>query len=52
MEKIQMAGFFCQEVILSSIYIVETSKILRTSLQADTRTTMRQLAVVNGVIIL
>lgn len=47
-----MGGFFCQEVILSSIYIVETSKLLRTSLQADTRTTMRQLVLINGVIIL
>lgn len=46
-----MAGFFCQEVILSSIYIIETFKNLHTSLHADTRTTMRQLAAVNAVII-
>ncbi|ROV98699.1 hypothetical protein VMCG_06718 [Cytospora schulzeri] len=52
MEKIQMTGFFCQEVVLSSIYIVETFKILRTSLQPDTRTTMKQLVAVNAVIIL
>ncbi|KAK7737371.1 hypothetical protein SLS53_006675 [Cytospora paraplurivora] len=51
MEKIQMAGFFCQETILSSIYIVETFKILRTSLQHDTRTTMKQLVAVNAAII-
>lgn len=51
MEKIQMAGFFCQELVLSSIYIVETFKILRTSLQPDTRTTMKQLVAVNAVII-
>lgn len=51
MEKIQMSGFFCQEVILSSIYVVETFRILRTSLQPDTRTTMRQLLAINAVII-
>lgn len=51
MEKIQMTGFFCQEVILSSIYVVETFRILRTSLQPDTRTTMRQLLAINAVII-
>lgn len=47
-----MAGFFCQEVILSSIYIVETFKLLQTSLQSDTRVTMRQLVAVNAVIIM
>lgn len=52
MEKIQMSGFFCQEVILSSIYIVETFKLLQTSLQSDTRITMRQLAAVNALIIM
>ncbi|KAG8161076.1 hypothetical protein KVR01_009340 [Diaporthe batatas] len=51
MEKIQMTGFFCQEVVLSSIYVVETFRILRTSLQPDTRTTMRQLLAINAVII-
>lgn len=51
MEKIQMSGFFCQEVILSSIYVVETFRILRTSLQPDTRTTMRQLLAINAMII-
>lgn len=51
MEKIQMAGFFCQEAVLSSIYIVETFKILRTSLQHDTRTTMKQLVAINALII-
>ncbi|KAH8779873.1 hypothetical protein F5883DRAFT_193148 [Diaporthe sp. PMI_573] len=51
MEKIQMTGFFCQEVILSSIYVIETFRILRTSLQPDTRTTMRQLLAINAVII-
>ncbi|KAK4539593.1 hypothetical protein LTR36_010529 [Oleoguttula mirabilis] len=51
MEKIQMVGFFLQEVTLSSIYIVETVKILRTSLQPHTRTTMKQLVAINAVII-
>ncbi|KAF7196021.1 hypothetical protein HII31_02647 [Pseudocercospora fuligena] len=52
MEKIQMIGFFLQEVILSSIYIVETVKILRTSLQPGTRKTMKQLIFINVVIII
>ncbi|KAK3115196.1 hypothetical protein LTR53_005700 [Teratosphaeriaceae sp. CCFEE 6253] len=51
MEKIQMAGFFIQEVTLSSIYIVETIKILRTSLHPRTRRTMKQLVVINAIII-
>lgn len=51
MEKVQMTGFFCQEMIMSSIYLIETFKLLHMSLQADTRTTMRQLAAVHLVII-
>lgn len=51
MEKIQMAGFFVQEIILSGIYIIETSKILRTSLQPNTKRTMYQLITINVVII-
>ena len=51
MEKIQMVGFFVQEIILSSIYIVETVKILRTSLQPNTKRTMYQLITINVVII-
>ena len=51
MEKIQMCGFFCQEIILSSIYIVETVKILRNSLQPNTRKTMQQLVGINAIII-
>ena len=47
-----MCGFFCQEVILSSIYIVETVKILRNSLQPGTRKTMQQLIAVNVIIII
>jgi len=51
MEKIQMVGFFVQEIILSSIYIIETIKILRTSLQPNTKRTMYQLITINVVII-
>lgn len=47
-----MSGFFCQEMILSTIYITETSKLLRTSLQPTARTTMRQLIAVNAAVIL
>lgn len=47
-----MAGFFCQELVLSSIYVSETYKILQTSVQADTKSTMRQLAAINAIIIL
>lgn len=52
MEKIQMCGFFCQEVILSSIYIIETAKILRSSMQPNTRRTFHQLIIINTVIII
>jgi hypothetical protein len=52
MEKIQMCGFFCQEVILSAIYIIETAKILHSSLQAGTRRTLQQLVLINAVIII
>ncbi|KAF2159033.1 hypothetical protein M409DRAFT_30451 [Zasmidium cellare ATCC 36951] len=52
MEKIQMIGFFLQEVTLSSIYIAETFRILRTSLQPGTRKTMHQLIFINVVIII
>ncbi|KAJ5820119.1 hypothetical protein N7474_005710 [Penicillium riverlandense] len=51
-EKLQMTGFFLQELILSSIYIVETIKILRISLQPITRKLMHQLVVINLVIII
>lgn len=51
MEKLQMCGFFIQEVILSSIYIVETVKILRTSIQPKTKRMMYQLIAINILII-
>ena len=52
MEKLQMCGFFIQEIVLSSIYIVETVKILRTSLQNNTRRLMYQLIAINVLIII
>lgn len=52
MEKIQMVGFFIQEVVLSAIYIVETIKTLRTSLQPNIKRTMYQLITINVFIII
>lgn len=52
MEKLQMCGFFIQEVILSSIYIMETVKILRTSVQPKTKRLMYQLIAINVLIII
>lgn len=52
MEKIQMCGFFLQEIILSSIYILETIRILRTSVQANTQRLMYQLMAINILIII
>ena len=51
MEKIQMCGFFLQEIVLSSIYIVETVKILRSSIQEHTKRLMYQLLAINVLII-
>lgn len=51
MEKIQMCGFFVQEIILSSIYIIETIKILKSSIQDSTRRLMYQLIAINVLII-
>ncbi|EXJ65293.1 hypothetical protein A1O7_01634 [Cladophialophora yegresii CBS 114405] len=51
MEKVQMCGFFLQEVILSSIYIAETIRILRTSVQDSTKRLMYQLMAINILII-
>ena len=47
-----MTGFFCQEVILSSIYIYETRRILKSSLQPGTRKIMQQLIAINVIIII
>jgi len=50
-EPIQMVGFFLQETILSSIYIIQTVRLLRVSLQDSTRKLMIQLFAVNVIII-
>lgn len=52
MEKIQMSGFFLQEVVLSSIYIMGTLRILRTSIRDNTKRLMWQLMFINIVIII
>lgn len=52
MEKIQMAGFFIQEVILSSLYIKQASALLKTSQRADTKKFFIQLLGINVLIIL
>jgi hypothetical protein len=52
MEKVQMIGFFTQEVILSSIYIIETVRILRYSIQGNTKRLMYQLISINILIII
>ncbi|KFY25983.1 hypothetical protein V493_04328 [Pseudogymnoascus sp. VKM F-4281 (FW-2241)] len=51
-EKIQVTGFFLQETILSSIYIVETIRILQGSLRQKTRAVMRQLLIINVIVII
>jgi hypothetical protein len=51
-EKIQMSGYFVQELILSSIYIAETIRILRASTHHNTRKLMYQLMAVNILIII
>ena len=50
-EKVQMMGFFIQEIILSSIYIYETLRIIRTSVQQNTRRIMYELFLINIFII-
>lgn len=52
MEKIQMCGFFLQEIILSSIYILETIRILRSSVKSNTHRLMYQLMAINILIII
>jgi hypothetical protein len=50
MEKIQMSGFFVQETLLSSIYIVEAIHLLQTSLHPNARNLMYQLLAINLII--
>ena len=51
-EKLQMCGFFCQETILSTIYIVAAVRMLKTSLRPNTRSILYQLFTINVIIIL
>lgn len=52
MEKIQMTGFFLQEVILSALYIKQASKLLQTSERTDTKNFFIQLLAINVLIII
>ncbi|KAE8145658.1 hypothetical protein BDV25DRAFT_164171 [Aspergillus avenaceus] len=47
MEKIQMTGFTIQEVILSALYIWETTKLLRLGSSPENRRIMHQLVGIN-----
>lgn len=51
MEKIQMCGFFLQEVILSTLYIVYASRLLRNSMRPDAKWFLIQLLGLNVIII-
>lgn len=51
-ERYQMTGFFLEEIILSTVYINETVKILRQSLRPETKRLMYQLIFINILIIL
>lgn len=50
-EKVQMCGFFVQETILSTIYIIAAVHILKTSLRPGTRNILYQLFAINVIII-
>lgn len=52
MEKIQMCGFFIQEVILSTIYIRAAAKLLRDSMHGDAKKFFWQLLGTNVIIII
>jgi hypothetical protein len=52
MEKLQMTGFCIQEFIISGLYIRETIRLLRVSLDQRKRKVMYQLLGVNIIIVL
>lgn len=52
MEKIQMCGFFLQEVTLSSLYIAQAAKLLRNSMRNDSQRFFIQLLGINVLIII
>lgn len=51
MEKIQMCGFFIQEVILSALYIQAALRLLRNSMREDAAKFLWQLLGINVIII-
>lgn len=51
MEKIQMCGFFIQEVILSALYIQAAARLLRNSMRPDANKFLWQLLGINVIII-
>ncbi|KAE8330094.1 hypothetical protein BDV39DRAFT_213263 [Aspergillus sergii] len=51
MEKIQMTGFTLQEVIISGLYIWETTKLLRLGSSRQNRRIMHQLVGINVAIL-
>ncbi|KAL4876654.1 hypothetical protein BJY04DRAFT_139886 [Aspergillus karnatakaensis] len=52
MEKIQMTGFTIQEVIISGLYVWETTKLLHLGSSRENRKIMHQLVGINVVIVL
>lgn len=52
MERIQLAGFFVQETIISSLYIWETNKMLKLNPERNSRKIMVQLVTINLACIL
>ncbi|KAL3471840.1 hypothetical protein BJX99DRAFT_16012 [Aspergillus californicus] len=51
MEKIQMTGFTLQEVIISALYVWETTKLLQLGSSRENRKIMHQLVGINVVIV-
>lgn len=50
-ERIQMTGFFIQELLLSTLYIIEAIKLLRLSSERGNRKLMLQLLSINLIFI-
>ncbi|KAL2811678.1 hypothetical protein BJX63DRAFT_422219 [Aspergillus granulosus] len=52
MEKIQMTGFTVQEVIISALYVWETTKMLQLGSSRENRKIMHQLVGINVMIVI
>jgi hypothetical protein len=52
MEKIQLTGFCVQEVIISSLYLWETNRMLQSNTDLGSRKTIMQLLAVNVACVL